>query len=257
VAGIPLGYLAVPWTGLVLLAGLAWLVTVRQARGMGTEPGTVGMSVPVFLFMWVAMMAAMMFPSVAPIAILWARSITMRSTGLTRFGRITSFVTGYLLAWAAYGMVAFVVLAGAGRLVDTAPEQAKWLGAAIFAVAGLYQLTPLKDICLSHCRSPIAQLLHYGNYSGRLRDLRVGIHHGAFCVGCCWALMLILVATGVMNIAVMALIAAIIFLEKLWQHGNLLRRTLGAAFLVAAVLAPFNPWLLPALHHTGDMHMHM
>ena len=74
---------------------------------------------------------------------------------------------------------------------------------AAFAAAGLYQLTPLKDLCLSHCRSPLGLLLHYGSYRGKARDLRVGVHHGGYCLGCCWALMVILIAVGVMNIAAM------------------------------------------------------
>jgi predicted metal-binding membrane protein len=241
-------HLAVPGTALVLLAVLAWVATVRQARGMGTAVGTMGMDLPIFLAMWTSMMAAMMFPSIAPIAISWARSITMRSTGWTRCWRITSFVAGYLLAWAGYGVVAYAALIGAARLAHAHPAQAKWLGFAIFAAAAVYQLTPLKDVCLTHCRSPLGQLLHYGNYRGKLRDLRVGIHHGAYCVGCCWAMMLILVAVGVMNIAVMAAIAVVIFIEKLWRHGPKLGKALGVAALVLAALIPSHPNLAPALH---------
>ncbi len=105
----------------MILAVLAWVLTVRQSRGMTTHPGTMGMELPAFLVMWTAMMAAMMFPSIATVAIAVARSITARSTGWRRFGRITQFVSGYLLAWAAYGAGAFVALSGAGHLVDTEP----------------------------------------------------------------------------------------------------------------------------------------
>jgi len=239
-------YVAV-WGALLGVAGVAWAVTIVQARGMGTGPGTMGLSLPLFLLFWVVMMAAMMFPSVAPMAIVWTRSISSRETRPQRAGGLTLFLTGYLVVWAGFGAVAFVALLGAGRLVDTAPRGAVWAGAAIFAVAGLYQLTPLKDVCLRHCRSPIGSLFHYASYTGSTRDLRVGMHHGAFCVGCCWGLMILLVAVGVMNIAVMAALAVVVLLEKVWVRGPLLARAVGVALLVAAVLAPWHPWLLPGL----------
>jgi predicted metal-binding membrane protein len=246
-APLPLRRLAPAWVALVALAALAWAVTIRQANGMGAGPGTMGMALPLFLLLWVVMMSAMMFPSVAPIAILWTKAIRGRSQGAAMLGRMMSFLSGYLLAWVGYGLLAFTALLGTERLVEVSPEGAKWLGVGIFAVAGLYQLTPLKDACLRHCRSPMMALLHYGNFKGRTRDLRVGVHHGLYCVGCCWGLMLVLVAVGVMNIAAMAALAAVIFLEKLWRHGPGLSRAVGVAFLAIAVLVPFFPSLLPGL----------
>ncbi len=236
---------------MVALAILAWAVTIAQAHGMEIGPGTMGIALPLFLAMWVAMMTAMMFPSVAPIAILWSRTIVARSTGRKRAIRIAEFVGGYLLAWSGYGLVAFLALLGTQRLVETSPEGAKWLGVGIFALAGLYQLTPLKDACLRHCRSPITAFLHYAGFRGAARDLRVGAHHGLYCVGCCWGLMIVLVAVGVMNVAAMAVLAAVIFLEKLWRRGPVLVRLVGVAFLAIAVLAPFYPDLLPGLHAPG------
>ncbi|MBI2237281.1 MAG: DUF2182 domain-containing protein [Actinobacteria bacterium] len=250
---LPFRQLAPAWGALVAVAALAWAVTIAQARGMGVGPGTMGMALPLFLAMWVAMMAAMMFPSVAPVAILWTRAIAGRTRGGRRAARIASFVSGYLVAWTGYGLIAFSALLGTERLVDVFPEGARWLGVGIFGVAGLYQLTPLKDACLRHCRSPMMALLHYGNYKGTARDLRVGIHHGLYCVGCCWGLMVVLVAVGVMNVAAMAGLAAVIFLEKLWSRGPLLTRAVGIAFLAIAALAPFHPWLLPGLRATGGM----
>jgi len=244
---LPMRQLAPAWGALVALAALAWVVTVRQADGMGVGPGTMGLALPLFLLLWVVMMTAMMFPSVAPIAILWTRAIRGRSQGAAMVGRMTSFLGGYLIAWVGFGLLAFVALLGTQRLVEVSPEGAKWLGVGIFAVAGIYQLTPLKDACLRHCRSPMMALLHYGNFKGRTRDLRVGVHHGLYCVGCCWGLMLVLVAVGVMNIAAMAVLAAVIFLEKLWSHGPGLSRAVGFAFLAIAVLVPFFPSLLPGL----------
>jgi predicted metal-binding membrane protein len=250
--GLPVKQLAPAWAALVVLAALAWIVTVRQARGTGIGPGTMGLALPAFVVMWVAMMAAMMFPSVAPIAIMWSRSIRARSTGTRRTWRIATFVAGYLIAWAAYGVLAFAALVATDRLIDAAPQTAKWLGVAIFAGAGTYQLTPLKEACLRHCRSPMMAFLHYANYKGLFRDVRVGIHHGLYCVGCCWGLMLVLVAVGVMNIAAMAVLAAVIFMEKLWSRGELLSRIVGVAFIVIAIAAVFDPSLLPALRPAAD-----
>ncbi|MFJ1975507.1 DUF2182 domain-containing protein [Streptomyces sp. NPDC087903] len=244
---LPVRDLAIAWALIVLIAVLAWVLTVGQALDMGIEPGTMGMALPLFLLLWLAMMAAMMLPSVAPVAVTWAKGIARQSGGATRALRCTEFVAGYLIVWTAIGLLAYGALALTGDLVDRDPDAGKWIGAAAFALAGLYQLGPLKNICLRHCRSPMAQLMRYASYRPRMRDLRVGLHHGAYCVGCCWALMVVLIPLGVMNIAAMAGLAALIFLEKLWYRGPQLARVAGVAFLVLAVLALFHDWLLPGL----------
>ncbi|MFE1826662.1 DUF2182 domain-containing protein [Streptomyces yangpuensis] len=244
---LPFHDLLLAWSLIVLIAAVAWLLTVDQARGMGVGPGTMGMALPLFLVLWAAMMAAMMLPSVAPVAVTWARGIARQSGGAVRALRTTAFLSGYLVAWTAFGLVAYGGLALTGGLVDRDPDAGRWIGVAAFALAGLYQLGPLKDICLRHCRSPMAQLMRYASYRPWMRDLRVGLHHGAYCVGCCWALMVLLIPLGVMNVAAMAGVAALIFLEKLWYRGPQLARVAGAVFLVLAVLAPFQDWLLPGL----------
>ncbi len=235
------------WIGLCLVAVFAWVVTIAQAHHMGVGPGTMGLSLAAFLVVWVVMMAAMMFPSVAPMATVWIRSVAARPTRAERFGGIVEFLGGYMIAWAAFGVLVFVVLLGAQRLVDQAPDAAKWVGAGIFAAAGIYQLSPLKSRCLKHCRSPIGSLFHYASYHGPLRDLRVGIHHGAYCVGCCWGLMILLVAVGTMNVPAMIGLAGVILIEKVWRYGAPFSVAVGILLLVAAALAPFMPWLLPGL----------
>jgi predicted metal-binding membrane protein len=154
----------------------------------------------------------------------------------------------------AFGLVAYAVLLGVDRMIAGAPEGLRWVGAGVLVVAGVYQLTPLKDVCLRHCRTPIGSLFRYASFQGRTRDLRVGAHHGAYCVGCCWGLMALVIALGVMNLAAMAAIAAVILVEKLWRHGVGFSRAVGASLIVAGVLAPWNQWLLPGLHaHTMGM----
>jgi predicted metal-binding membrane protein len=196
------------------------------------------------------MMTAMMFPSVAPMAIVWIRSVATRPSSRDRVVGIASFLAGYLCAWAAFGAAVYVVLLGADRLADDAPGSVRWVGAVIFATAGFYQLSPSKGACLRHCRTPLGSFFHYASFKGHTRDLRVGIHHGLYCVGCCWGLMILLVAVGAMNIPVMAALAGVILLEKVWRHGTAFSRVVGVSLLVIAALALFLPSLLPGLTAT-------
>ena len=248
VQALPPRQLAVPWIAVAVLAAAAWAATVMLAREMGNGPGTMGLALLPFIGLWVVMMAAMMLPSVAPVAVLWTRLITGASAGPGRLMRMSAFLAGYLLAWAAVGAVAFAALTGTGRLLTASPTAAKWLGAGIFVVAGIYQLTPWKDWCLRRCRSPIGALVYYLGFKGRSRDLRVGLHHGATCAGCCWGLMIVLIAVGVMNVAVMAALAVVIFAEKLWRHGKPFGQVVGVLLVAIGVLAIWFPWLLPGLH---------
>jgi predicted metal-binding membrane protein len=117
----------------------------------------------------------------------------------------------------------------------------------------VYQLSRLKERCLAHCRSPFALLLHYGSYQGRFRDLRAGAHHGGYCLGCCWGLMVILIAAGVMNIAAMAGLAAVVLVEKTWRRGRAAGRLAGIIALALAVAVIWFPWLAPGLHAAPPM----
>ncbi|MDN0198339.1 DUF2182 domain-containing protein [Streptomyces sp. S.PNR 29] len=251
---LPARDLALGWILLTLIAALAWLLTVDQSRDMGTEPGTMGLALPLFLLLWVVMMVAMMLPSLAPVALTWGQAVRRSAPGSLRSLRTAEFVCGYLLAWAAFGLPAYGALAATGRLVDSHPDAGRWIGAAAFLLAGLQQFGPLKRVCLRHCRDPMSQLLRYARLRHRAKDLRVGAHHGLSCVGCCWGLMIVLVPLGLMNVAATAMLAVVIFLEKLWRGGPRLSQVVGVAFLVLAVLAvlaPFQEWLLPGLEMPG------
>jgi predicted metal-binding membrane protein len=239
------------WIALLAAAAVAWVLTVRSASGMSPGPGTMGRDLPGFVVLWVLMMAAMMLPSVAPTVGLYLHTLRARSTGRTRALRSTGLVMGYLLAWAAFGVLAFAAARAGGHLAAGAPRTAAWVGAVLLAAAGIYQLTPLKDRCLSHCRSPLGFLVHFGGYTGRLRDLRVGLYHGAYCVGCCWGLMLVLIIVGVMNLAWMTALAAVVFVEKTWRHGKAFSVVVGIALIVFACFVPWNQALVPGLHMTG------
>jgi predicted metal-binding membrane protein len=236
-------------TALVLLLSAgAWAVTVALARGMAGMTGTMGLGLAAFLVVWTLMMAAMMLPSVTPAARLYARTVTGR-----RGARITGLVTGYLAVWALAGLPGYGLAWLAGWLTGQHPRTAHVAAVAVFAVCGVYQLSSLKDRCLARCRSPLALLLHYGSYRGRFRDLRVGAHHGGYCLGCCWGLMVILIAVGVMNVAAMVGLAALVLVEKAWIRGPAVGRLAGVAALALAVAAIWLPWLAPGLQAAPAM----
>lgn len=245
---LPPRQLALPWLATGVIAAIAWAVTLMFARSMGNGPGTMGLALLPFLGLWLVMMAAMMLPSVAPVAVLWTRIIAGASAGSIRVVRMTVFLAGYLLVWIAVGAIAFGALVGSQRLLTASPTAAKWLGVAIFVAAGGYQLTRWKDRCLGRCRSPIGSLMYYLGFKGRGRDLRVGLHHGLTCAGCCWGLMILLVAVGVMNVVAMVALAVVIFAEKLWRYGKPFGQAIGVVLVLVGILAIWFPWLLPGLH---------
>jgi predicted metal-binding membrane protein len=236
---------------LLLIAGGAWLALALQAGSMGLMPVTMGVAMPSFVVMWTLMVAAMMVPSITPLASRYLRTIeSPRSFGLL------GFIAGYLGVWTATGVLAFALAWLAGRIAATSPLSATVTAATIFAIGGIYQFTPLKDRCLARCRVPIALLLRYASWRGSLRHLRVGVHHGAYCLGCCWSLMLLMLAFGVMNIGAMLLLAAVIALEKVWTHGVLLSRLVGVACCALVVAVLWTPGLAPGLILPANgMHM--
>lgn len=229
---------------LVALAAVAWAATIAWAnrREMSAMPGTMGLGLGEFVAMWALMMTAMMLPSVWPFVAVYERTIRVH-----RVARLGAVAGGYLQAWAVVGVAAYGVAWVFGELAADRPALARAVGVAAFAALGMYQLTPLKFRCLSHCRSPLAHLLHYTSLKGRVRDLRAGIEHGLYCLGCCWALMLVLLAFGVMNLLAMIGVAVIIAVEKVWRFGEVFARVVGASALVYAVLVGVEPSLAPGL----------
>jgi predicted metal-binding membrane protein len=230
---------------LVFAAAALWLATVIWARSMEVMPGTMGMDLVTFVVMWTLMMAAMMLPSAFTMITLYASMVQSRSKRLSRF------IAGYLLTWSLTGVPAFALAWFAGEIAVDHQAWARASAAVIFAAAGLYQLTPLKERCLRHCRTPLGHLLHYGSYRGAFRDLRAGMHHGLFCLGCCWGLMLLMVAFGVMNLATMTILAGVIALEKQWTHGEKVARGVGILALLLAIGVLFVPDLAPGLLATA------
>jgi predicted metal-binding membrane protein len=211
--------------------------------GPWTALGTLGW----FLGVWLAMMAAMMFPSLAPTVALYSRMARHRTAPLL-------FCAGYLVAWGLAGAAAFAVArAGGGILGDVLDwnSAGRWVAGATLLAAALYELTPLKDVCLSKCRSPLGFLL--GSWrDGRAGALQMGSRHAGWCIGCCWALMASLFALGVMSIAWMAFVAALIAAEKTLPWRRVATYGTAAILLALGLLLLVAPDSVPALAIPAD-----
>jgi len=199
---------------LLALAAVAWAYVSAQSGSMTMSGGATVASFAIFLTTWVVMMAAMMFPAFAPVVLVYAQYTRQRTGTWPVLAAI--FVGGYLLIWSAIGVGAYVLVTLLVPLIVEIPvvraAPQVFLGAVIGA-AGLYQLTPLKDALLTHCRSPFHWLLR-GYRPGLRGALFMGIDEGVVCLGCCVGLMLVLLAVGLASVGWMAAVAAVIFGEK-------------------------------------------
>lgn len=215
---------------LFALAAVGWWWTADQMRGMDNGPWTDLGAGSWFLGIWVVMMAAMMFPSVSPTVALYSRMTNGQSVV-----RPLIFALGYLVTWAAAGALAFAVAYAGGRVVGDVlrwDRGGRWVAATTLIVAAVYELTPLKNACLGKCRSPLGMLL--GSWrEGPSGAFRMGAQNGAWCLGCCWALMASLFALGVMSAVWMAIVAGLIAIEKTlpWRRVA----TYGAAAVLLAL----------------------
>jgi predicted metal-binding membrane protein len=253
---------------LLVLAAAAWIVLIRQSRATSADPMvgmsgtaempgmempagagalTMGMSAPLFIALWVVMMVAMMFPSAVPMTVMFARVASGKRSVGQPFVPTWVFVLGYLAVWTAFGVVAdllAVALGGLAARSEGIAMAAPRIGGAVLVLAGAYQLSPLKQACLKQCRSPfhfIATSWREG-YGGALR---MGAEHGAYCVGCCWMLMVILFPLGMTNVAAVAPVALLIFAEKAWLFGVQVSRAAAAALVLCGVVVIAIPSALP------------
>jgi predicted metal-binding membrane protein len=244
---IQLGLIAL----LVILAAVAWALTDDRMSGMdagpGTDPGTLGF----FIGVWVVMMAAMMFPSIAPMVLMHVRiQEGRRDRGQpVALGATTLFIGGYLITWAAAGLLGYALFqlgaAISGDLFSW-DSGGPYLAGGVIVAASIYQLTPLKNACLRKCRNPFMFLMTRWQ-PGRLGGLRMGVEHGGWCVGCCWMLMAALFALGVMSVGWMAFIAALIATEKLLPWKSLANRGIAVLLLVLGLAVAFTPSDVPGL----------
>jgi predicted metal-binding membrane protein len=234
---------------LLLLAAIAWAVAGDRMDGMDAGPATDPGSLGFWVTTWVVMMAAMMFPSIAPMVVMHARI----EEGKRRQGRPAGagttplFVCGYLLTWTTAGLVGFAIIEiGRSLSLDflSWDRAGPYVAGGVIAAAAIYQLTPLKDVCLRHCRSPMTFLLMHWR-PGRTGALRMGIDHGGWCVGCCWGLMAALFALGVMSVGWMAFVAALIATEKLLPWKAIANRGIAVLLLVLGLAVAFAPGDVP------------
>ena len=237
---------------LAVITLAAWSYLISLAQGMrGGEADMHGMTgmammpqfVPwtaahmLFVFvMWAVMMIGMMVPSAAPMILLYAQVARQARTLGRVFAPTGWFAIGYLVSWTLFAALATAAQYGLERVALLSPMMigtSRYLGAGVFLFAGAYQLMPLKNACLVQCRSPLHFIQQHGGFkAGIAGSLRLGVQHGLYCIGCCWALMTLLFVGGVMNVLWIAAIAIVVLVEKLLPGGTSFARLTGAAAIV-------------------------
>ena len=231
---------------LALIAALAWIYLWRGALAMDDMSRQMDMSFPMAMTpnfaltfgMWAVMMVGMMLPSAAPTILLYATLVRKQSEARPALAAAWIFTAGYLAAWTSFSLLAAALQVGlehAMLLSSMMVSANQALSAAILIAAGVYQVLPLKDVCLSSCRNPLLFLTMRWR-AGALGAFRMGAEHGVYCVGCCGILMLVLFVAGVMNLLWVALIAAFVFIEKLLPFPKYTSRVASLALIGAGIV---------------------
>ena len=232
---------------LVALTVAAWVWVIQVGAEHHSAAPTMGLGAPLFLAVWVAMMVATMFPAVTPMVLMFARIGANKRTSGRVFVPTWLFVGGYLLVWTALGVVAYGAAAGAEALaarVDVLARNTAIVAGILIVLAGAFQFSRLKDRCLSRCRSPLAFVMQHWQ-DGRLGAVRMGVHHGWHCAGCCWALMMLMFPLGVMSVPALAGVTALVFAEKVLPHARPVREVAGVVLVAYGLLVIADPSLLP------------
>jgi predicted metal-binding membrane protein len=233
---------------LLVLAAAAWALLIWQAAVMDEDMSlTMGIGAPLWIALWIAMMVAIMFPTAAPMIMMFARIHAKKAERGQAFVPTWVFASSYLLVWAFAGVLAYGVAVAGDTLADEstwAMNNASRIGGGLLIAAGAYQLSPLKNVCLNKCRSPISFILNSWR-DGYAGSFRMGLEHGVYCLGCCWLLFAILFPLGMMNIAVLALITLLIFAEKSTPVGRQVASLAAVALIVYGAVVIFVPDALP------------
>ena len=245
---------------LLTLAAMAWALLAWHATNpemdMAMASPTMGLRAPLFLAIWVAMMVAMMFPTAAPMILTFHRVQAGKRERGDPFVSTWIFVAAYLLVWALAGIAAYlgalIAEAVAARLA-LSPAAAARIGGVTLIAAGIYQLTPLKELCLAKCRSPIGFIMTEWR-DGTAGAVRMGLRHGGYCLGCCWLLFVLLFPLGLMNIAAMAAITLLIFAEKTLPWSRAAARITAGAIVAYGAVVLAAPQFLPTFT-AGEMAM--
>jgi predicted metal-binding membrane protein len=245
---------------LLALAAAAWGLLVWQATHADTMMAmspTMGMGAWLWLVIWVAMMVAIMFPTAAPMIVVFGQVHAGRRQRGQPFVPTWLFVAAYLLVWGLAGVLAY----GAALLAERLAAQSPWLmanggrlGGILLLGAGLYQLSPLKQVCLAKCRSPLAFVMSSWR-EGYQGAFRMGIEHGVYCLGCCWLFFVILFPLGMLNIAALAALTLLIFAEKSFPLGQRVRALAALALIAYGLIALAVPDVLPTIHTSGQSGM--
>jgi predicted metal-binding membrane protein len=241
---------------LLALSALAWLLTHDRMIGMDAGPGTDPGGLGFYVVSWVVMMGAMMFPSIAPMVLTFG-FVQRRRRDRGAVDRIVSswvFVAGYLLTWTAFGLAAYGLYLGVRSLSIPSLSWHRggpYLAGGVLLAAAVYQLTPVKDACLRRCRAPLDFVLTHWR-EGFSGALRMGVVHGAWCVGCCWGLMAALFALGVMSVPWMVAIAGLIALEKVLPRKELANRIVATTLVALAFGVSLAPQHVPGLTLPGS-----
>jgi predicted metal-binding membrane protein len=252
ILGLLLALVAAAW------AELVWHGTCAE-MDMAMDSPTMGLRAPLFLAIWVIMMVAMMFPTAAPMIVAFHKVQAGKRQRGEAFVSTWIFVAAYILVWGLSGVAAYAGALAAEAVAARAalsPATAARVGGIVLVAAGLYQLTPWKDLCLSKCRTPITFIMTSWR-DGAAGALRMGLLHGAYCLGCCWLLFVILFPLGIMNIAVMAGITLVIFAEKTLPWGRAAARAVAVALIAYGLVVVTAPQLLPTFHPVDGMDMPM
>lgn len=239
---------------LLTLAAASWAILIWQPRtANGMDMGlTMGMGATLFLVVWVVMMIAMMFPTAVPMILVFARIQRDHRSSKRAFVSTWVFVGAYLLIWTLFGVIAYLGALAASGLAQQIPwimMNAARIGGGILALAGLYQLTPLKRVCLAKCRAPQDFIIHSWR-DGSRGSFRVGLEHGIYCLGCNWLLFVLLFPLGIMNIAAMALLTVLILAEKVFPPGELIAQVAALVLIFYGALVILVPAAL-SLSGTG------
>ncbi len=235
------GTTALAWTYLVSIAADMDATLISAMTKAQVAPWSVHDFWLMFI-MWVVMMVGMMLPSAAPMILLYAAVRRRQRRRGHVFAPTGVFVVGYLVAWTAFSLVATTMqwlLEQASLLTPMMIIASPYLGGALLIAAGIYQWTPLKHACLQNCRAP-AEFLSRSWRNGTGGAVAMGVHHGAYCIGCCWVLMGLLFVAGVMNLLWVASITALVLIEKIASGGHLFARFAGAMFVAAGVYMMFH-----------------
>ncbi|AJH60405.1 hypothetical protein bcere0016_54000 [Bacillus cereus 95/8201] len=239
----------IPLTAILLaMTIIAWMIMLDHFRNMASGPGMSLGTFSWYVGMWVTMTAAMMLPSVTPMVITFARVSAERTRNL-QIPLVSTwiFLLGYLIAWTTYGLIAYGLYSIISLLnLDFLAwdQQGPIFAGLTVALGGLYQLTPLKQACLRHCRNPLHYVLN-GWRGGRLGAIRMGVEHGFHCVGCCWGLMIILFAVGIMNLFWMGVITLLTFLEKVLPTGEYFSKVIGIGLIFLGIWIAIDPSSVP------------